>query len=32
MIAGILFNYGVLGALICVCVALVGFAMGGRVA
>lgn len=32
MVAGILFNYGILCALVGLCVAMVGFALGGRVA
>ena len=32
MVAGLMFNFGLLGALLCLCIALVGFAMGGRVA
>jgi len=32
VVAGILFNYGIVCALVCLCIALVGFAMGGRVA
>lgn len=32
MIAGIMFNFGMLGAILCLCIALIGFALGGRVA
>lgn len=32
MIAGLIFNFGMLGAILCLTVALIGFAMGGRVA
>lgn len=32
MIAGMMFNFGMLGAIICLMIALIGFALGGRVA
>lgn len=32
MIAGIMFNFGMLGAILCLCIALIGFIFGGRVA
>ncbi len=32
MIAGIMFNFGLLGTIFCLVVAAIGFAMGGRVA
>jgi len=32
MVAGLMFNFGILGALLCVCISLIGFALGGRVA
>lgn len=32
MIAGLMFNYGLLGAMLCLMITLIGFVLGGRVA
>lgn len=32
MIAGLMFNFGLLGVLVCLMIAIIGFVLGGRVA